>query len=427
MSVCKLLRRLCRKHGRHSRSLLYTFIGLTAGCALLMTGVGIFILMKCGDGVLISMEPHQPQPLPSSLIEYPTTTARVCSNNTRSKSRELTFLLRNIISRSRRHRDETTMKMSREDEDETTKDCLDVSIDVQQPSDVNQTDSLNETNDALQRKRTLLVRDVCTKINETSDRSCGIRFDSMIVDERHRVLYCSIPKVASSSVKVAMALMTGMDGVDAFFPVHDAPPMQKIGLYSVDYLGLHRPEVLQSEWNSLRKFFIVRHPFERLVSAYIDKFTKRNKYSDYFQRRYGGRIVRLYRKKTNGTMASREHPYHNVTFSEFVRFLTDDAVPCWMKFNPHWLSYTYLCQPCFIHYNYIIRQEALDDEMAYLWPRLYDEKKVKVDEVLFKRNAGDKRSRDILEKYMTQLSKEEKRRLFKLYESDFKMFDYQND
>ena len=49
-----------------------------------------------------------------------------------------------------------------------------------------------------------------------------------------------------------------------------------------------------------KSFIIVRHPFERLVSAYRDKLERSKAVDykvDYFYKRYGGKIVKKYRQK----------------------------------------------------------------------------------------------------------------------------------
>jgi len=51
-------------------------------------------------------------------------------------------------------------------------------------------------------------------------------------------------------------------------------------------------EILR-EW--LRKFIVVRHPLQRVVSAYRDKFERVNRWNQYFHKKYGRRIVFRYR------------------------------------------------------------------------------------------------------------------------------------
>jgi hypothetical protein len=62
---------------------------------------------------------------------------------------------------------------------------------------------------------------------------------------------------------------------------------------------------------------MVREPFERLLSAYRNKFTEK---SPYFHKRFGRKIIRKYR--TNPNVEDIEKG-NNVKFPEFVQYITD--------------------------------------------------------------------------------------------------------
>lgn len=291
----------------------------------------------------------------------------------------------------------------------------------------------------LQSNRTSLVQKTCAEFSSTKNsnlhRDCRLNLDGILIDKTNRILYCAIPKVASSSLKLAMAFMTGRvnrNVTDTSYPVHSKSWLRSVGIFSLDYLFDNDSRWLKKVWSSLRTFIVVRHPIERLISAYVDKFTLDNKFSDYFQHRYGRKIVRLYRnvsesrprRNTNVGRRPREADDwgHDVSFKEFVRFLIDQKIPCAHKSNPHWMSYFELCHPCFIDYSYVIHYENLTDEMWHLWESLYSE--ANVDEVLKRRNAGKTKSRDLASHYVNQLPYSYRRALFATYELDFRLFRY---
>lgn len=108
------------------------------------------------------------------------------------------------------------------------------------------------------------------------------------------------------------------------------------------------------------KFLFVRHPFERLLSAYRNKLERRHDSSRYFQSRFGRRIVRRYR--ANATARSLRDG-DDVTFAEFAAFVADTRLTV---FNEHWAPIDRLCRPCAVNYDFIGKHESLFQDSDYL-------------------------------------------------------------
>ena len=95
----------------------------------------------------------------------------------------------------------------------------------------------------------------------------------------------------------------------------------------------------------LDKFIFVRHPFDRVLSAYRNKLE--HPFTDEFRRRYGRKIIERYRPyATEEALASGA----DVSFTEFLRYIIDENPA---KFNNHWQRYWDLCQPCQVRYDFI--------------------------------------------------------------------------
>ena len=109
------------------------------------------------------------------------------------------------------------------------------------------------------------------------------------------------------------------------------------------------------------KFMFVRHPLDRLLSAFREKFRLA---SDYMHT-YGRQIVRRYR--ANATAESLERG-HDVTLEEFVRFMVDTGLR--FRRDVHWTSQYELCQPCDIRYDFIGHYETLWSDGDYVLERL---------------------------------------------------------
>lgn len=160
------------------------------------------------------------------------------------------------------------------------------------------------------------------------------------------------------------------------------------------------------------KFLFVRHPFERLLSAYRNKLEQRHESSRYFQSRFGRRIVKRYR--VNATeRALRDGD--DVTFAEFAEFVADtrDTV-----FNEHWASIDRLCRPCAVNYDFIGKHETLFQDSDYLLKHVAG-----VADVKFPRGP-DSNTSSQLASYFTSLDHGTILRLYGTYELDFKLFDY---
>ena len=105
-----------------------------------------------------------------------------------------------------------------------------------------------------------------------------------------------------------------------------------------------------------RKAMFVRHPLDRLWSAYNSKFVNQN---PRFLVQYGRQMFGRFRRRHSFT----DPPcIEDVTFREFVSFMmlrTSGA-------NVHWMTYNRLCGPCELSYDYIGKLETFEADMAYL-------------------------------------------------------------
>ena len=173
------------------------------------------------------------------------------------------------------------------------------------------------------------------------------------------MLYCSIPKVASTMIKGIFAKMTGFTGELHHNSVHNETYLESIGLH---YLSRYSAESIQDKLKHYFKFMVVRHPFERIISAYRDKFQTRNPFTQHFQQKYGRKIIREFRH--NATDESLRYG-NDVRFEEFIQYIISMSKHG-TRLNPHWRPYTEICFPCLIHYDYIGKLNSLQWDMKYI-------------------------------------------------------------
>ncbi|XP_066978991.1 carbohydrate sulfotransferase 11-like [Macrobrachium rosenbergii] len=106
-------------------------------------------------------------------------------------------------------------------------------------------------------------------------------------------------------------------------------------------------ELLVKKLENYKKFIVVRHPIERLVSAYFDKI--HHKEGKLPMQRKVLPFVRKTRKNATVT---------DITWPEFVSFVVRKGG----RLNAHWMPYESLCLPCQIDYDFILKFETLDED-----------------------------------------------------------------
>lgn len=222
---------------------------------------------------------------------------------------------------------------------------------------------------------------------------------SLMYQDTWHMLYCWIHKVASSSWSKVFFYLKGKE-VPAS-RLHEAA--QKFSL------SASRTKLETAVSNSL-VFTIVRHPFERLVSAYRDKFELAKKYA-YIYSHYASKILSLASplevKKTR-----------RPTFSEFVDYLLRLPVH---QFNDHWVPYWLHCHVCEMEYDIIGKMETIAEDMDFI----SEKSGLAAANISLpwanKKSSGDKVSLD----YFHRLSLAQVKGLYVIYKPDFEMFGYQ--
>ena len=226
----------------------------------------------------------------------------------------------------------------------------------------------------------------------------------LYISHKKQVVYCGVPKIASTSWKKLMLLfeesVPNVTDIKQKDVIHRFPQVKLFSMISKE----HRKHVLLNYY----KFFFARHPFERLASVYRNKFTDNNRY---FEQMYGSHILRLYRANlTNDEYIAGK----NITFTEFVTWLIDKRV-----YEPHWVPVHKLCHPCILPYDFIGKMETLVSDSKEVLQNMG------APEIHFPSKIDYASStRDIMYKYFSQLPPVTINQLYKLYEVDFLAFGY---
>ncbi|KAK9508091.1 hypothetical protein O3M35_007828 [Rhynocoris fuscipes] len=195
-------------------------------------------------------------------------------------------------------------------------------------------------------------------------------------------------------------------------------------------------EVAKMVLGKSTKLMVVRHPFERILSAYRDKLENINTGwehgTGHFYRKYGAKIVRKYRPGGNKSIAvlkpgtyfwdqSKPKPAGiEPTFKEFVSYLLDTDLLNYA--DDHWIPYNLFCTPCLVEFDYIAKVETLSRDQLYIINKLGWKKKI---QPRWRHKTSEHISSEFITKsYFSQLSKQEVQLLYDKYRLDFEMFNY---
>ena len=216
------------------------------------------------------------------------------------------------------------------------------------------------------------------------------------VDDKNKIIYCSIPKVSSTTWKRVLADLRGLD--KNIEKIHS----KNLWRWLYQYSEKERSKRIKTYF----KFIFVREPLHRLLSAYKDKFMRRGTGCSRVARQ---QIVKAYRPQDY----TPNYSDINITFAEFIQYFSND-VPR----DQHWRQYEKLCHPCVINYDFIGHLETLEDDAPLLL------KMAGIDDRVSFPSIHKSTSTDEVMEYYSQVPTRYITRLGELYRSDFEIFGY---
>ncbi|KAM4619212.1 carbohydrate sulfotransferase 8-like [Polymixia lowei] len=264
-----------------------------------------------------------------------------------------------------------------------------------------------------QEDRRRLLRDVCTKYQPgvTEELISRRQVSRVYVEDRSRLLYCEVPKAGCSNWKRVLMVLGGGATSTRDIP-HDAAHYGNHlrRLESYDRNGI------AERLRSYTKVLFVREPFERLVSAFRDKFESPN---SYYHPVFGRPIISRYRANATRT-ALRTGA--GVTFREFVQYLLDVRRPVGMDI--HWEPVSQLCNPCLLRYNFIGKFESLEEEANFLLQSIGAPSNLTFPDFKDRNPLAERTSSKITQSYFAQLNSTERQKAYDFYYMDYLMFNY---
>ena len=115
-------------------------------------------------------------------------------------------------------------------------------------------------------------------------------------------------------------------------------------------------------WETHFKFTFVRKPFERILSAYKDKFVYPSPFDRLVLKFYGIEILTNFRP--NASQSALEM-LNDITSREFIEYLvTKGSNKSTPVMDWHWDNYVNICGMCAINYDFIGHYETFDQDLA---------------------------------------------------------------
>ena len=164
-----------------------------------------------------------------------------------------------------------------------------------------------------------------------------------------KILYCITPKVASRLWRNTLYPfnkdLRGLKGLKGDL---------RLNAFPIDL----QKQMLETYF----KFTFVREPFERILSAYKDKFVHL-RWADHKIREVHGREI-LKNFRPNASESALEK-LDDITFREFIQYLvTKGSNKSTPVMDWHWDNYVNICGMCAVNYDFIGHYETFDQDLA---------------------------------------------------------------
>ena len=238
---------------------------------------------------------------------------------------------------------------------------------------------------------------MCSKFKvKDSVKSAGF----LMSNDKHKVLYCRMFKVGSKTFTNLM---------------YDE---QHANLLHQNMNTIKRSLSLKEAEYRLKNYFtfmVVRHPFDRLVSAYLHKFKSENP-----------AFLKMFEKVLHNKFGSEMNiSSKGIAIPTFEQFLNLVATEPVAFSNNHWMNYNTYCHPCAITYDHVIYMETFQDDLGIILDHFVDSNGSRP--VLRAKGHLQRVHKDRLQDTSAYFKKIDRKIIDKLllvYRQDFQVFGY---
>ncbi|XP_022103204.1 carbohydrate sulfotransferase 11-like [Acanthaster planci] len=280
-----------------------------------------------------------------------------------------------------------------------------------------------------QQRRKKRVSTVCNSYRNSSDaRANDLSYtltpqllrtmNHFLVSDSHRLIYCYIPKVGCTNWKRVLLVLGGaIGGTNQSTQSETHVIAQK----HIRTLAGYSLQAAKERLDNYTTFMFARHPFERILSGYRDKFLMDYPASTSFRRKYGP-LISTYDDPRHRHPSRRSDGTLNVSFAQFARYLGDPA-NSFRGDDPteHWNQMYRICHPCAVSYDIVGNFSTLHEDADFLLNLKGLDTKVSYPKSTNPTNSSDEQ---YLARYFANLLPGDIKALLDRYLIDFELFGY---
>ncbi|XP_033122164.1 carbohydrate sulfotransferase 11-like [Anneissia japonica] len=271
-------------------------------------------------------------------------------------------------------------------------------------------DELMEKYSTINERRIDYTREMCHKHRSTIPKMKTL--PKLLVNEKHKIVYCQTPKVGTVSWCKIFLTLSGYKIYSDVLKM-TAPQVSAAWKKHVPLLSHYSIAKQKEIMSSYTKIMFVRNPLTRLLSAYNDKLVAKNA-SDYnlsSQRCLSRKILKNFRP---GYTTKNYDP----TFGEFIKMIVskDNYIS-----NIHWRNMLSVCYPCDIDYDVIGRFEDIENDSNYILNRVGADLKFPASTGFHFTNSSNFEK---VKKSYANIPDSDLVSLYQKYQNDFLLFDY---
>ncbi|XP_071792339.1 carbohydrate sulfotransferase 11-like isoform X1 [Asterias amurensis] len=242
------------------------------------------------------------------------------------------------------------------------------------------------------------------------------RLGHLLVLDSHKLMYCYIPKVGCTNWKRILLVLKGVYNDTKLIGQSQSHTLTSKFIKPLSSYSL---EEATERLENYTKFVFVRHPLERILSGFRDKFQKNYGSSTIFRKNFGPKIASYGSTKK---VPLRPDGTLNVTFGQFVRYI-GDSKNIFSNDGPteHWSDMYKMCQPCMINYDIIGKFSSLHEDANFTLQAAGMDGKVSYPQSTNPTNSSDEAH---ITSYFSDLPPDDIRALLARYVIDMDLFGF---